>query len=378
MKTFLDSVAKKILESNFKLEKIKIIVPNNRSILHLKKAFMDLVERPLFSPDIQTIESFVEKLSGLKSISNTELLFNFFQIYIENTPENEIESFEQFFNWASIVLKEFNEIDANLVSAKEIFEYNLSLKKIDEWGKDSNTELIRKNLSFNKKLYNYYKSIKSKLKREQLGYRGMIYREAIENIGHYLEINKSHHFFIGLNALNQAEECIIQEIISTKNASVIWDIDEDFIKDEFHPSGHFIRNYFKNWKHLDKSKTKLFSNYFKSKKHIEVIETSNNLIQAKSASQILNKIAKKEKGSKTVLVLGEESLLTAILSGVSKIEESYNVTMGFPLTSTEVSQIINQFIKLHEKSKEEKFFLFDIKSFIELFPVSDLFGSRKL
>ena len=107
MKTFLDSVAKKILESNFKLEKIKIIVPNNRSILHLKKAFMDLVERPLFSPDIQTIESFVEKLSGLKSISNTELLFNFFQIYTENTPENEIESFEQFFNWASIVLKEF-------------------------------------------------------------------------------------------------------------------------------------------------------------------------------------------------------------------------------------------------------------------------------
>ncbi len=378
MKTFLDSVVKKILESNFELDKIKIIVPNNRSILYLKKAFMDLVERPLFSPDIQTIESFVEKLSGLKPISNTELLFNFFQIYKENTPENEIESFEKFFDWASMVLKEFNEIDANLISAKEIFEYNLSLKKIDEWGNNSDTELIRQNLKFNNKIYHLYQLITSKLISEQLGYRGMIYREANNNIGHYLEINKSHHFFIGLNALNQAEENIIQEIISIKKASVIWDIDEDFIKDKFHPSGHFIRNYIKNWKHLDKSKINFFSSSFKSKKHIEVIETSNNLIQAKSASQILNKLAKKFKESKTVLVLGDESILSPVLSAVSKTEESYNVTMGFPLIQTEVSQIINQFIKLHKKSKGEKFLLFDIISLIELFPISDLFGSIKL
>ena len=378
MKTFLDSVVKKILESNFELDKIKIIVPNNRSILYLKKAFMDLVESPLFSPDIETIESFVEKLSGLKPISNTELLFNFFQIYKENTPEKEIESFEQFFDWASMVLKEFNEIDANLISAKEIFEYNLSLKKIDEWGNNSDTELIRQNLKFNNKIYDLYQLITSKLISEQLGYRGMIYKEANNNIGHYLEINKFHHFFIGLNALNQAEENIIQEIISTKKASVIWDIDEDFIKDKFHPSGHFIRNYIKNWKHLDKSKINFFSSSFKSKKHIEVIETSNNLIQAKSASQILNKLAKKFKESKTVLVLGEESILSPVLSAVSKTEESYNVTMGFPLIQTEVSQIINQFIMLHKKAKGEKFFLFDIISLIELFPISGLFGSIKL
>ena len=378
MKTFLDSVVKKILESNFELDKIKIILPNNRSILYLKKAFMDLVERPLFSPDIQTIESFVEKLSGLKPISNTELLFNFFQIYKENTPEKEIESFEQFFDWASMVLKEFNEIDANLISAKEIFEYNLSLKKIDEWGNNSDTELIRQNLKFNKKIYHLYQLITSKLISEQLGYRGMIYREANNNIGHYLEINKSHHFFIGLNALNQAEENIIQEIISIKKASVIWDIDEGFIKDKFHPSGHFIRNYIKNWKHLDKSKINFFSSSFKSKKHIEVIETSNNLIQAKSASQILNKLAKKFKESKTVLVLGDDSILSPVLSAVSKTEESYNVTMGFPLIQTEVSQIINQFIKLHKKSKGENFLLFDIISLIELFPISGLLGSIKL
>ncbi len=378
MKTFLDSVVKKILESNFELDKIKIIVPNNRSILYLKKAFMDLVERPLFSPDIQTIESFVEKLSGLKPISNTELLFNFFQIYKENTPEKEIESFEQFFDWASMVLKEFNEIDANLISAKEIFEYNLSLKKIDEWGNNSDTALIRQNLKFNNKIYHLYELITSKLISEQLGYRGMIYREANNNIGHYIEINKSHHFFIGLNALNQAEENIIQEIISTKKASVIWDIDEGFIKDKFHPSGHFIRNYIKNWKHLDKSKINFFSSSFKSKKHIEVIETSNNLIQAKSASQILNKLAKKFKESKTVLVLGDESILSPVLSAVSKTEESYNVTMGFPLIQTEVSQIINQFIKLHKKAKGEKFFLFDMISLIELFPISGLLGSIKL
>ena len=152
--------------------------------------------------------------------------------------------------------------------------------------------------------------------------------------------NKSYHFFIGLNALNQAEENIIQEILSTKKASLIWDIDQGFIEDQFHPSGHFIRNYLKEWKHADKSKTKLFSSYFKSKKNIEVIETSNNLIQAKSASQIINKIGKKSKVSKTVLVLGEESLLTPVLSGISKKLNNYNVTMGFPLLKTQAHQNI--------------------------------------
>jgi len=378
LKNFLDNVAKEILESNFELDKIKIIVPNNRSILFLKKALMDTIKKPLFSPNILTIESFIEKVSGLNPISNIELLFTFFQIYKQSTPEKEIESFDQFFNWASMVLSEFNEIDANLVSAKEIFEFNLSLKKIDEWGKSSDNELIKNNLSFNNKLYNYYKLIYSKLKSKQIGYRGMIYREALENIGHYLEIDKSHHFFIGLNALNQAEEQIIQEIISTNNASLIWDIDNDFFIDKFHPSGHFIRKYFKNWKHLNKSKQNEFPNNFKSKKYIEVIETSNNLIQAKSASQILKKLVVENPESKTVLVLGEESLLTPVLSGISSIKESYNVTMGFPIIKTEVAEIFHQFIKLHEKSKENKFFLFNIKSLIELSSILDLFESSKL
>ena len=186
----------KILNSNIELDKVKIIVPNNRSILYLKKAFMDFVKSPFFSPDIQTIESFIEKLSGLRSISNTEFLFSFYYIYKENIKDKEIDSFEKFFDWANILLKEFNEIDSNLISAKEIFEYNLSLKKIDEWGKNSDTELINQNLNFNKKIYRLYKAINSKLLSEQSGYKGMIYREANNNIVNYLETNKSYHFFI--------------------------------------------------------------------------------------------------------------------------------------------------------------------------------------
>ena len=377
MKTFLDSVVDKILNSNIELDKVKIIVPNNRSILYLKNSFMGFIKRPLFSPDIETIESFVEKLSGLKLISNTEFLYSFFHIYKENITDKEIDSFEKFFDWANILLKEFNEIDSNLISAKEIFEYNLSLKKIDEWGKNSDTELINQNLHFNKKIFRLYEVLNSKLLSEQLGYKGMIYREANNNIGHYLEINKSHHFFVGLNALNQAEENIIQEILSIKKASLIWDIDENFIKDKFHPSGHFIRNYIKEWKHLNKSETKLFTSYFKSKKNIEIIETSNNLIQAKSASQIINKLGKKSKVSKTVIVLGEESLLTPVLAGISKKADNYNVTMGFPLIQTQTSKTIFQFIKLHLNFKDDRFFLYDIIYFTELFPTSELFGTVK-
>ena len=49
--------------------------------------------------DILSIEEFVEDLSRLKTISNTELLFEFYDTYIKLTKKEDQEPFELFSKW---------------------------------------------------------------------------------------------------------------------------------------------------------------------------------------------------------------------------------------------------------------------------------------
>ncbi|HAS18606.1 MAG TPA: PD-(D/E)XK nuclease family protein, partial [Flavobacteriaceae bacterium] len=92
MLTFLDDVAKKILQSNEKLDRIRIIVPSIRAIKFLKEAFKKNLKKPIFAPEIISIESFIEELSGIKKINSQELHFVFYSIYQKLTPVDEQNS----------------------------------------------------------------------------------------------------------------------------------------------------------------------------------------------------------------------------------------------------------------------------------------------
>ena len=61
----------------------------------------------------------------------------------------------------------------------------------------------------------------------------MLFHEAVNNLEHYLQNNTNHHYFVGFNALNKAEELIIQEFLTAKQGNVIWDIDRFFMKIKF-------------------------------------------------------------------------------------------------------------------------------------------------
>ena len=123
MQTFLDYVAEKIASSTHKWDNIKVIVPNNRAIIFLKECFKKVIDRPIIAPKILTIDEFIKDLSGINSISRPEILFNFYEVYKENTPIKELESFSHFSGWASKLIEEFNEIDSQLIDSKELFNY---------------------------------------------------------------------------------------------------------------------------------------------------------------------------------------------------------------------------------------------------------------
>ena len=50
MKSFLDEVAKEIIDSGHSLKAIKIIVPSKRATIFLKNSLSNQINRPAFAP----------------------------------------------------------------------------------------------------------------------------------------------------------------------------------------------------------------------------------------------------------------------------------------------------------------------------------------
>ena len=65
MKTFLEEVAKKVLQVNSDNENLIIIVPTIRAINFLKESIKKVIDKPIVSPNILSISEFVTDLSGL-------------------------------------------------------------------------------------------------------------------------------------------------------------------------------------------------------------------------------------------------------------------------------------------------------------------------
>ena len=362
MHTFLAHAATQIIDSKRGFDTLKIIVPSNRAILFLKEALKAKLNRPHLAPEICSIENFIEELSGLKKRDSAALLLQFYDIYSQNVAPKKQESFDQYLGWGEVILHEFNEMDANLVETNALFKALEDYRALESWTAESlsQQDLLKHFLHFNKLLPTLYKKLYRALLEEEQGYTGMRYREAVANIEHYFQAHDKHHYFIGFNALNKAEEFLFQEFLAQQQATIIWDIDATFYEDGEHPAGHFIRQYFNTWPVLKKEKPPQWETTFKEEKSIELVGLPKNIAQAQYAAQIL---AQPANGS-TALVLGEESLLRPTLSALDPNTSEWNVTMGLPLEQTAAATFFGSFMKLHENSNSDQLDFYQLQNLL--------------
>ena len=365
MQSFLNEVAKKIIDSNNDLSLIRVIVPNLRAIKFLKEALKNELEVAALAPQILSIEEFINELSGIEKATNIDLLFTFYKIYQEHTPEKEQNSLNQFLNWAPSLLQEFNEIDVQLIDANLIFSFMGAIERIEEWDGKKLGDLGKQFFKFQERVLLYYSKLYKKLQSQQLGYSGLQYREAIQNLGHYIQSDYPFHYFVGFNALTKAEEVIIQELIAEERATILWDLDEYFYKDPFHSAGHFIRNYIKEWTFLKQEFTSQFSNHFSKNKQIEIINVSENLSQAKAAAQLAIGTYRENPNDSIVLVLGDETLLHPVLTSISSEGIPWNASMGYPLKNFGHIKLFLKLFDLLKTNIEGFYSLSKVNSIIE-------------
>ncbi len=350
------------------LSTLTIVLPSKRAGAFLKQELRVNAKNTSFAPSIISIEDFIELVSGLAIIDNTEFLYRAYNAHLSIVENSNTETFETFSTWATTLLSDFNEIDRYLIDPKKFFDYLSDIKDLEHWYLQStHTTLIKEYLAFWNSLYPLYEKLNNQLANLEIGYQGMVYKSAANNIEHYIASNPTtNHIFIGFNALNNAEQTIIQELLETGNSEVIWDIDSYFYEDTQHSVSLFLRRYLKSWKNY---KPNLLSSNYSDPKNIEIIEVSKNIGQAKYIGEILSTLSEKQL-NETAVVLGDENLLTPVLNSLPENVKQVNITMGVSLKSFSTTHFFDKLLQLHQ-NYTGRFYYKDIIALLS-HPISDL------
>lgn len=362
MTSFIKEVLIDLQDKGYNFSELTFILPSKRAGVFLKKTLSELTHKTFFAPEILSIEEFVESLSGINYATNTELLFEFYDVYLKITPIDQIEPFDDFSKWAQLLLQDFNEIDRYLIPPNQIFDYLKAIKEINHWSLEENqTKYIQNYISFWSRLKEYYSLFNNQLLSKKKGYQGLVYKEAVENLEQYISIHTYKKIvFVGFNALNKSEETIIQEFLQQEIGLIYWDIDKVFIENSIHDAGLFIRKHKNNWAYFKKNNFNWVSNNYSSAKNIKILGVPKNIGQIKYIGEILETLEKKEGViNNTAIVLGDEGLLLPLLNSIPNQITNINITMGLPLSSVPLASLFNELFTLH-KLKSNNYYYKDL------------------
>lgn len=370
--SFLSSLANHILVNHsFEMENLTIVLPNKRARVFLLEELKQTIQSNCFAPRIINIEDFIQEIANIRTIDSIELLFEFYFVYLSVTNKNEQQSFEQFSNWGKILLQDFNEVDRYLLSPSHVFSYLKDIEAIKRWNLEpqDKTRLIDNYLQFWDNMPLYYDTFYKHLLKRGIGYQGLIYREAVENLNHFSNTIGNHHFiFAGFNALNKAEEMIFQHLLSIEKATVLWDAEETFLNDSYHDAGLFARKIKKSWPFYKNNPYQWIFNEFKEPKNIQIMGTPKTIGQAKLAADIIQTIALKQPLEKVAIVLGEENILIPLLNSLPNSVSHLNITMGYSGKNNPAQLLLSKLFKMHQNAfkRSQSSYVFYYKDVLEV------------
>ncbi|MBR9832804.1 hypothetical protein GYB57_11710 [bacterium] len=395
MQDFLYQTAEYVLnEQKDQVADSVIILPNRRAALFLKKHFGQLIENPIWSPQIISAEEFLEELSDVNVLDNLSLQFELFSVYQTVVPKEEQDSFDQFIQWGQILLQDFNEIDRYLIDPEAIFSYVNEARAIEIWNLEAQeiSDVQHQYLQFWKQMQSLYTAFREHLSKKKQAYSGLSYRLAAENLTteKVATLSYQHIYFCGFNALTAAEQQIIERLIHAQKATMLFDADEYYLNDELHEAGLFLRQLRK--KTNFNNGFKWIGQHFKSPKKIDIYSVPKNIGQAKLAGQLLQEMNHPNNFKDTAVVLCDENLLIPVLQSLPEAVNAVNITMGYPINNSPIYTFFERFIHIHAKAelqneqrKDYSFFYKDVFNILDhpfmqtILPISEIstIGAQK-
>lgn len=372
MNEFLFELAEKVYRENDQPENVTIVFPNRRAILYFRKHFTALLKKPTFSPQLLTIEEFIKKFSDKQIPDKLVLLKMLYHVYTdifnERGVQGESQSFSGFYFWGEMLLRDFEEIDKYLVDASQLFidlTNQKELETIFEFLSEEQTEFLREFWgNFNehpsqkkeqflrvwRMLNRVYAAFREALANKGYAYNGMVHRLVAESVDRCEWKPETKLIFAGFNALTFAEERILTHFVEQHHAQVVWDTDAYYVNNNTQEAGTFFREY---QRHTVLGKTfplHTAANIHKKisdQRVIKVVGAAQPVGQVKAMAQLLEEqLANGWKPEETLIVLPDEKLLLPVLHSIPASVKKLNVTMGFPLASSPLYNLLELLFEL--------------------------------
>ncbi len=377
MTPFLKLVAEDVFERfHGHLENVAVVFPNKRAGLFFNKYLLERSgNKPIWSPRYMTINELFLQGSDLAIGDPILLVSKLYKEYIEPFAKagKKPETLDSFYYWGEMLIRDFDDIDKNLVDARMLFSNIEDLRKLGT-GKDiltkeqiesveqffnnfkpENKSEIKSNFKdIWERLYEIYTKFKESLRQNNIAYEAMLYRDIIEH-PEMLNLEYDKYVFVGFNALNGVERKLFKILKENDKALFYWDYDVHYVKNNHHEAGHFMR---KNLGDFPNALEGVAFDSLKNDKKISVVSAGNNSIQARYLSQWLDSNLT-EQEIETAVVLCDETMLEPILHTIPEKANGHelkylNVTMGYPISSTPIYSLIKHLVELQIRGWSEK------------------------
>lgn len=348
--SFLEEVWQQVTPTILDPTNTFIILPSVRAGLYYKNLYKSHSPNSVVLPTITTIYTFIDKFSPYQTIDTTTSLFELYRCYQQTNAINEVEAFPEFYKWARLLLNDFNEVDNYLIDAQHLYSSLQNLKELEEWSfaEEHLSDNQQNFITFWDKLYPLYAAFDKKLKLKGLAYSGKKARLFAEEMETFLDNNeKIQCHFIGFNALNRAEERIIETLCREDRAHVYWDIDPYYHQNSDQEAGKFFPK-----KNTDPNHFFFEGRMATNNINIDIIGVPKSVGQVKVAAQIIEQLPT-ENLSKTAVILANESLLIPLLNSIPSAVNQLNLTMGLPLRVNPLHSLVEALFELNNNINED-------------------------
>lgn len=371
-KSFLQYVAKDILAKHPEgLADVAIVFPNKRASLFLNQALYEEAGRPLWSPAYITISELFRRHSEWSVPDQILLIFKLYNTFCSVTGTN--ETLDHFYSWGRLLLSDFDDLDKNMADADKLF-INLEAWQemrdfsfLTETQRESlerffgkmfdDTEMQRRFNNTWRHLAEIYHRFQQDLQAENLAYEGMLYRQVAETQN--IDFRYKNYIFIGFNLLQKVEQKLFRRLKAEGRAEFYWDYDL-YYTNNHNEAGKYITEYLGKFPNelspsriSDVLSADDIYNNMSAPKDITYISAPTENIQARYISEWLRQGDRLKDGSRTAIVLANESLLETVTHCLPEEVENVNITTGYPLASSPVSTLVSVLLNLRLRGKVE-------------------------
>ena len=373
-KSFLQLVAEDLITKfGDDLSGVTVVFPNNRARLFFNNYLVRSSDKPIWSPAYTTIQELFSSCVPLQVADDMKLICDLFRAYSAHIDWNKLgvepETMDDFYFWGEVILRDFDDVDNNLVPVELLFKNMVDLAKMEDdysflseeqvasihqffhhFSVDESSLLKRKFMALWEALLPMYTDFREGLREQGIAYGGMLHRIVVDEVLKKRGVEdfpSEKYIFIGFNVLNKCEVELFSRLQKAGKALFYWDTDEYYMDmpDIRHEAATFMSlNLEKFPNQLPKSSL----NTFKSvPKDFTIISSSTDTAQAKYLNDYLTD--RKEKGdedTETAVVLCDESLLLPVLHSVPPCVKDLNITMGLPLIQTPVYALVKVLLEM--------------------------------